>query len=304
MTSFPVLLNKENIGEFLASNDTFMFDCDGVLWKQNNIVHYVPELIKHLRQLGKRVFFISNNNTKSRRQYLEKFSRLEIEAKEDEIYPSSYAAAYYIKYVAKLCGKVYVLGAPGLVEELVNENIKHIGSGPDEMKGYDIDLVGSYDLDPEVSCVLHGFDAYYSYNKLHKAINYLLKDCVHFVATNKDMIFPTDNGFVAPGTGCLVTATEISAKRKATVVGKPETLLMECIKHKHDIDPEKTCMIGDNLDTDILFGNRCNTTTLLVLTGVSTLDDVQREQENCQFKNMKLPHFYIKSATHLYDLIK
>lgn len=59
-----------------------------------------------------------------------------------------------------------------------------------------------------------------------------------------------------------------------------------------------------SLDTDILFGNRCNTTTLLVLTGVSTLDDVQREQENCQFKNMKLPHFYIKSATHLYDLIK
>lgn len=47
----------------------------------------------------------------------------------DEIYPSSYAAAYYIKYVAKLCGKVYVLGAPGLVEELENENIEHIGSG-------------------------------------------------------------------------------------------------------------------------------------------------------------------------------
>ncbi|CAB4004896.1 glycerol-3-phosphate phosphatase, partial [Paramuricea clavata] len=198
MASSPTLLDKKKIEEILASKEIFMFDCDGVLWRQNNVYPQVPELIKHLRNLGKKVFFISNNNTKARRNYLEKFSRLGIEAKEDEIYSSAYAAAYYIKHVAKLEGKVYVMGTPGLVEELDKENIQHIGSGPDEVGFDELDKDKGFELDPEVVCVLHGFDPYYNYNKIRKAVNYLAKDTVPFIATNKDMRFPATDDFIAP----------------------------------------------------------------------------------------------------------
>ena len=306
MASTPTLLDKKKIEEILASKETFMFDCDGVVWKQSTVYPQVPEFLRHLRNLGKKIFFISNNNSKSRRQYLEKFSRLGIEAKEDEIYSSASVAVYYIKHLAKLEGKVYVMGCPGLVEELDKEHIPHIGFGPDEVRWDEFDRNEGFELDPEVNCVLHGFDPYYNYSKIRKAVNYLAKDTVQFIATNKDMKTPSVGDLIIPGTGCLVTATEIAAERKATVVGKPETLIMDCIVHQHKIDPQKACMFGDNIHTDIEFGNRCNSSTVLVLTGVSTLVDVDAEQRlsDSQERNMKIPEFYIDSLTEFYNLIK
>ncbi|XP_028405623.1 glycerol-3-phosphate phosphatase-like [Dendronephthya gigantea] len=303
MATAPILLDKPLIDDLLASKETFIFDCDGVLWRQNDVYPRTAELIKYLRKLGKKIFFVSNNNTKARRQYLEKFYRLGIDAKEEEIYSSGYAAAYYIKHVAKLQGKVYVIGSPGLVEELEKENISHIGSGPDEVKFDEIGKDEGVTLDPEVTCVLHGFDSHYNYNKIRKAVNYLAKDSVQFIATNKDMTFPSAGNFIFPGTGCLVTATEVSAGRKATIVGKPGTLIMDCIVHQHNIDPRKACVFGDNICTDIEFGNRCSTSTVLVLTGVSSLADVESERKSsCGKPNMKIPEFYIDGVTEFYNL--
>jgi ribonucleotide monophosphatase NagD (HAD superfamily) len=61
-----------------------------------------------------------------------------------------------------------------------------------------------------------------------------------------------------------------------------------------------------SIHTDIEFGNRCNSSTVLVLTGVSTLLDVEAEQRSCdsQERNLKIPEFYIDSLTEFYNLIK
>lgn len=62
--------------ELLDSTDVFIFDCDGVIWKGDSIIEKVPQVLDKLRALGKTVFFVTNNSTKSRKGYLKKFTGL------------------------------------------------------------------------------------------------------------------------------------------------------------------------------------------------------------------------------------
>ena len=49
-----------------GSYDTFLFDCDGVIWLDTEAVPNVPETLALLRKKGKRILFVSNNATKHR----------------------------------------------------------------------------------------------------------------------------------------------------------------------------------------------------------------------------------------------
>ncbi|KAJ7392631.1 hypothetical protein OS493_010282 [Desmophyllum pertusum] len=271
------LLEGKKASDFVASMDTFIFDCDGVLWNEGGPLNGAVEVLQELRKLGKRIFFVTNNSSKSRAAYLKKFEKFGIEASEEEIYCTSYAVAYYLKEILKFDKKVFTIGTTGMVEELDALNIPHTGSGPDQSSGgYNMQEWTSFTLDPEVGAVVCGFDEHFSFHKLIKAASYLAKESCLFIATNCDDRFPfSSNDIVVPGTGCLVISVETAARRKAEVMGKPERVIFDCMNSRHTIDPSKTCMIGDRLDTDILFGNNCGLKSVLVLTGISSLADVK-----------------------------
>ncbi|KFV00361.1 Phosphoglycolate phosphatase, partial [Tauraco erythrolophus] len=102
------------------------------------------------------------------------------------------------------------------------------------------------------------------------------------------------------GTGCLVKAVETAAQREAFIVGKPNRYMFDCVASEFDIDPARTIMVGDRLDTDILMGNSCGLTTLLTLTGVTTLEEVQGHQESgCPTRQSLVPHYYVESIADL-----
>ncbi|CAK9156790.1 unnamed protein product [Ilex paraguariensis] len=92
-------LSPQNVRDLFASVDAFLFDCDGVIWKGNTLIDGVPQTLEMLRSKGKKLVFVTNNSTKSRRQYAEKFQSLGIPVCEDEIFSSSFAAAMYLKLV-------------------------------------------------------------------------------------------------------------------------------------------------------------------------------------------------------------
>ena len=102
-------------------------------------------------------------------------------------------------------------------------------------------------------------------------------DRVKFVATNADASYPDTFGFV-PGGGSLVAALQTGSSRKPDIIaGKPNTSLLDLIETATGIQRDRTCMIGDRLDTDILFGNSGKlSSTLLVLTGVSSVHDAEK----------------------------
>ncbi|KFO95554.1 Rho GTPase-activating protein 17, partial [Calypte anna] len=102
------------------------------------------------------------------------------------------------------------------------------------------------------------------------------------------------------GTGCLVRAVETAAQREAIIVGKPSRYMFDCVASEFHIEPARTIMVGDRLDTDILMGNTCGLTTLLTLTGVSTLEEVKEHQESsCPARQSLVPHYYVDSIADL-----
>lgn len=107
--------------ELLEQVDVFIFDCDGVIWKGDSLIERVPAVLEMLRKAGKKVFFVTNNSTKSRKGYLGKFKSLGLEdTQAEEIFSSSFAAAAYLEQTKfKETGKkVYIIGEVGIEEEL------------------------------------------------------------------------------------------------------------------------------------------------------------------------------------------
>lgn len=102
------------------------------------------------------------------------------------------------------------------------------------------------------------------------------------------------------GTGSLTAAVETASGRKATVIGKPNTYMFECIVERFGVDPSRMLMVGDRLETDILFGKNCGLDTVLTLTGVSHLEEAQAymASDSPSAKDL-VPHYYVDSIADL-----
>ena len=147
--------------ELLDKTDVFIFDCDGVIWKGDSLIEGVPAVLDMLKKAGKKIFFVTNNSTKSRKGYLGKFKGLGLDGVEaEEIFSSSFAAAAYLEQTKfKDTGKtVYIIGEVGIEEELDLIGVPWIGGGSDA--GKKIELKSGYALpySKDVGAVIVGFD--------------------------------------------------------------------------------------------------------------------------------------------------
>ncbi|XP_046429548.1 glycerol-3-phosphate phosphatase isoform X1 [Neodiprion virginianus] len=284
-------LSDEKIYEFLNSFDTVLTDCDGVLWMEMTPIKNSAEVMNKFHDLGRQTFYVTNNSTKTREECLAKCIELNFHATKNNILCTSYLAACYLQDLG-FKKKAYVIGSEGISKELEQVGIGHCGVGPDTIEpGVPYK---TFQKDPDVGAVIVGFDQHFSYPKLLKAACYLNDKNVHFVGTNTDERFPMDGDIIVPGTGSLVKCVETCAERKAVIVGKPETYIAEAIIKRFNINPKRTLMIGDRCNTDILLGTRCGFKTLLVLSGVTSLADVNTwKQSNSQDKLDLLPHYYV-----------
>ncbi|KAG8557456.1 hypothetical protein GDO81_016638 [Engystomops pustulosus] len=190
-------LAGERSRQFLASVDTFLFDCDGVLWRGDEAVPGAPELVTGLRNSGKRVFYLTNNSTKTRAMYADKLGRLGFGAEAAEVFGTAYCTARYLRDVARLRGKVYLIGGPALSRELEAAGIAHVGGGPEPVTGGMKEWAG-LEKDPDVRAVVVGFDEHFSYMKLTRALHYLREPGCLFIATNTDTRLPLEGGAAIP----------------------------------------------------------------------------------------------------------
>lgn len=286
-------LKNSDYKKFLDSFDTVLADCDGVLWLGNHIIPGSPDVINTLKKMGKNVFYITNNSTKTREEFVEKFQQLGFNAEKNEIISTAYLAATYLKSL-KFNKKVYIVGSNGISQELDNVGIQHTGVGPDVLVNSVPQLVQDTKLHKDIGAVIVGFDEHFSLPKMLKAATYLNdKNCL-FIATNTDERFPLESKLIMPGTGSFVAAIKTCAEREPFIVGKPEAYIKEVVMSEHKVDPKRTLMIGDRCNTDILLGKRCGFQTLLVLTGVTKLAEVEEWKKSDKINLQQLvPDYYI-----------
>lgn len=279
---------------FLDSVDVFIFDCDGVIWRGDVVIDGVPAVLERLRSLEKRIFFVTNNSTKSRKGYKGKFDSVGLEVEAEEVFPSSFAAAAYLEKTGfKETGKkVYVVGERGICEELDLLGIEWLGGEADADKKVTIARGCKVDHDPDVGAVVVGFDRYINYYKMQYARLCLTENpgC-EFIATNTDRVAPFTDVQMWAGARSMVGAIQGCTSMEPIVVGKPSSLMIDYIAGKYGIsDRKRICMVGDRLDTDMLFGLDNGLRTCLTLSGVTTEEQVLGKD------NHIIPEFYVDSV--------
>ena len=292
----PIKMKAKECSDLLQKTDVFIFDCDGVIWKGDSVIDGVPAVLDKLRELGKMVFFVTNNSTKSRKGYLKKFTGLGLNVKPEEIFSSSFAAAAYLEQNPLPPGKkVYIIGQEGIGEELDLLKIPHFGALEDKDKVIKLGPGVKVDHDHDVGAVIVGFDQNINYYKIQYAqlcINEN-KDC-RFIATNLDAVTHLTDEQEWAGNGSMVGAIKGCTGKEPIVVGKPSPLMIDYLVAKYKISPSRMCMVGDRLDTDILFGSDNGLSTILTLSGVTT------QEKLLSPANKIKPNFYVNSIADFF----
>lgn len=293
--------SKEQVEAILDKYDYFLFDCDGVLWLGDHLLPWVVETLDLLKQRGKSIVFVTNNSTKSRNDYLKKFAKLGIDGiRKQEVFGSSYASANYIDKILKLPKeqKIWVLGEQGIEQELSELGYKTIGgSDPAYNIQFDENHPDLNQLDDSVGAVIAGLTTNVNYLKLSITLQYLLKNnkSLPFIATNIDSTFPM-KGKLMIGAGSIIeTVSFASGRQPDAICGKPNQSMMDSIKADNpplQQSPARGLMIGDRLNTDMRFGLEGGLDTLLVLTGIESLQSIEQSTIKPTYYADKLGDFY------------
>jgi len=290
------ILDASNVDNFVDSIDTFLLDCDGVLWRTSEVIPGVVETLELLRSLGKKLIFVTNNSTKSREQFALKLRSFGIRATKDEVVRSAYVVAAYLRHI-KFNKKVFVVGEQGIGEELKGVGMEYCGV--EEHNGvHTLADTEKIEVHEDIGAVIVGLDTQFNYFKLAYALCALQDDHRLFLATNRDITLPAKGDRMLPGAGSIVAAISTASQRQPITVGKPEKFMMDLMLQEYKLNPMRTCMVGDRLDTDIQFGIDGGTQTLLVFTGATTEDHMHSES------NKTHPTYYTSSISDIFQLYK
>uniref|UniRef100_A0A8D2JB75 Pyridoxal phosphatase n=1 Tax=Varanus komodoensis TaxID=61221 RepID=A0A8D2JB75_VARKO len=271
--------------EVLGEAQGVLFDCDGVLWTGERAVPGAPELLERLSRNGKVALFVSNNSRRSVTELERRFSRLGFRGvRGEQVFSSALCSALYLRQ-RLLGGETGAGDSPASSPGRLRDAGLRLPPGPETLP---------------VRAVVVGYDDQFTFAKLSEACAYLRDPQCLLVATDPDPWHPLSNGQRTPGTGSLTAAVETASGRKAMVIGKPNTYMFECIVERFGVDPSRMLMVGDRLETDILFGKNCGLDTVLTLTGVSRLEEAQAymASDSPAAKDL-VPHYYVDSIADL-----
>jgi len=272
---------------------TVIFDCDGVLWLMDQKIEGATEIVQYLHDQNIRVFFVSNNSTKTTTQYLEKFKKLDFNM--DIIDESQVISAARItaKCLAnKGVKKAFVIGGKAIDAEMAREGVQAVRH-EEELSKCEPQKI-DFELDPEVTAVVAGMDINIDYNKLAIAASYVAHQNCPLYATNTDAALPGPQpNLLLPGAGATIAPILAATSRTQPhdIFGKPNTNALALI---NNYEGESTMMVGDRIETDIHFGVniKCGV-QCLVLSGASGRGNI-----------LKLPAETGKYAENVMDILQ
>jgi 4-nitrophenyl phosphatase len=239
----------------LDNISALIIDMDGVLWEGDRPMPGLVEFFAALRARGIRYVMATNNASQTPDQYVAKLARMGVEATREEVIGSGLAAALYLKNHARPGSRVFAIGEDG-VRAALQEN------------GFE--LIDLYENGADY--VVCGLDRQLSWDKLATAtLN--IRAGATFIGTNPDTTLPTERG-LTHGNGAVIAALVAATGVEPIIIGKPEPIMYQLAIERLGVPPEATVALGDRLDTDILGAVRTGIRSILVLSGISSRDQL------------------------------
>ena len=215
----------------------FICDMDGVIYHGNRILPGVAEFIRWLHDEDKEFLFLTNNSGYTPRELQQKLARMGLDVSEEHFYTSALATAAFLKEQAPGCS-VFAIGEAGLLNALYDAGITMNDVNPDY--------------------VVVGEGRSYSLDTLTKATNLVMAGA-KLIGANSDVSGPI----------------EMATGRQAYFCGKPNPLMMRTGLRMLHCHSAEAVMVGDRMDTDVISGLESGMSTVLVLSGVSTMDTLR-----------------------------
>ncbi|HZU14378.1 MAG TPA: HAD-IIA family hydrolase [Chloroflexota bacterium] len=230
-----------------------LIDLDGVIYRGDTPLRGAARFLAFLRERGITVRLVTNNATLTPQQYVAKLDAMGITVDTAEIFTSALATGLYLREHRNGTSTALVIGETGLRDAVTAAGLLAARDNPD--------------------WVVMGLDRHVTYEDLAAAA-LAIEGGARFVGSNPDTSFPSERGLV-PGAGALIGAVRLTTGVEPTIIGKPHPLMLELALHSLGGTVEDTAMLGDRLDTDILAASNLHMPSILVLTGVSTEEEVR-----------------------------
>lgn len=251
----------------MKNKKLYLFDIDGTLILGNQPIEGAKEKLEEIKKAGKKFMLFTNNSSRTRKEYVEKFKKMGMNIAEDEIITAGYTLGKYLT-ADKKTPVVYVVGTESFKKLLRDMGITVVEK-PEKHNGrYQIDYV------------IAGLDSELNYEKIKTACELLMQKDIGYLAANPDLVYPVEGGVFLPDCGAICKMLEYAVKRVPRYFGKPYSEILDYSLEMAGVSKDETVIIGDRLYTDIACGcdNGCD--TILVLTGEAS--KAEGEAESCQ----------------------
>lgn len=232
--------------------DAVFLDLDGTIYLGGELIAGALEFLERCKQRGVRRFFLSNNSSRSVKQYLLKLNSLGIPATADDVLLSTHDLLAWLEN--NHVTDTWLVGTGGMREMLEDAGISTNSDKP--------------------QFVVLGYDTEISYEKISVASIHLHSG-VPLVASHPDLVCPSPQGGLPDVGAYLSMFKTTTGVDPVHISGKPNPGM---ILHKIEelgLQPSRCAMVGDRLYTDIAMANRAGCLGVLVLSGEATLADLE-----------------------------
>ncbi|WP_224753425.1 HAD-IIA family hydrolase [Paenibacillus terricola] len=233
-----------------------LLDLDGTLYHGSVMIPGADRLMQLLIDHNIPFRYVTNNSSLTPDAFAARLRGMGLPATPEDVCTSASAAAEYVASIHP-GARVYIIGETGLREAAISAGLEPVENGAD--------------------IVLQGIDRELTYAKVAGAVDQLLKGA-KFVMTNPDLLLPSEHGLM-PGAGSIGAMIQAASGQVPIVVGKPSAILMNYALKRLGARADETWVVGDNLATDIGAGKAAGCGTALVLTGLTTADNLEMYAE-------------------------
>ena len=235
----------------LAQKKLWILDMDGTVYLGNQLFPETLPFLQRIRESGATYLFFTNNASRAKDTYVTRLNGMGIPAGPENILTSAETTIAFLKQHRP--GKsVYVVGTPDLIRSFEDAGIR---------------------VEEDAPIVVASFDTTLTYDKLEKACRYI-REGAEFISTQPDFNCPVEGGFI-PDSGAICALITASTGKLPRYFGKPYEDTLQIIEEFSGVAREDMVVVGDRLYTDIALGAKHGVASVLVLSGETTLEDLE-----------------------------